>query len=47
MIYKYFYKGGIFMNMLLIFFAIPLAIVILSAILETYMRCPIKVAGVL
>lgn len=34
------------MNMLLIFFAIPLAIVILSAILETYMRCPIKVAGV-
>lgn len=34
------------MNMLLIFFAIPIAIVILSVILETYMKCAVKVAGI-
>lgn len=34
------------MNVLLIFFAIPLAVIILSIILETYMRNPLKVAGV-
>lgn len=34
------------MNMLLIFFAIPLAVIILSAILETFINCPVKVAGI-
>lgn len=34
------------MNILLIFFAIPIATIILSAILETFIRCPIKVAGI-
>ena len=34
------------MNTLLIFFAIPLATIILSAILETFIRCPLKVAGI-
>lgn len=34
------------MNILLFFFAIPIAIIILSVILETYMRCPLKVAGI-
>lgn len=34
------------MNILLIFFAIPLAIIILSAILESFINCPIKVAGI-
>lgn len=33
-------------NILLIFFAIPVATIILSAILETFIRCPIKVAGI-
>ena len=32
--------------MLLIFFAIPLAVIILSAILETFINCPLKVAGI-
>lgn len=31
---------------LLIFFAIPIATIILSAILETFIRCPFKVAGI-
>ena len=34
------------MNILLIFFAIPLAVIILSAILETFINCPFKVAGI-
>ena len=34
------------MNVLLIFFAIPLATIILSAIFETFIHCPIKVAGI-
>lgn len=34
------------MNILLIFFAIPVAIIILSIILETFIKCPIKVAGI-
>ncbi len=34
------------MNILLIFFAIPLAVIILSAILETFIHCPFKVAGI-
>lgn len=34
------------MNILLIFFAIPLATIILSSILETLIRCPIKVGGI-
>ena len=34
------------MNVLLIFFAIPLATIILSAIFETFIYCPIKVAGI-
>lgn len=34
------------MNILLIFFAIPLAVIILSAILETFVHCPFKVAGI-
>lgn len=34
------------MNILLIFFAIPLATIILASIFETFIRCPIKVAGI-
>lgn len=34
------------MNTLLIFFALPLATIILSAIFETFINCPIKVAGI-
>lgn len=34
------------MNILLIFFAIPIAVIILSIILQTYMRSPLKVAGI-
>lgn len=34
------------MNTLLIFFAIPLATIILSAILETFINSPIKIAGI-
>ncbi len=34
------------MNNLLIFFAIPLATIILSSIFETLIRCPIKVGGI-
>ena len=34
------------MNILLIFFAIPLAVIILSAILESFINCPFKVAGI-
>ena len=34
------------MNVLLIFFAIPLAVIILSAILESFINCPFKVAGI-
>lgn len=34
------------MNNLLIFFAIPLATIILSSILETLIHCPFKVAGI-
>lgn len=34
------------MNILLIFFAIPIAIIILSAIFETFIKCPVKVAGI-
>ena len=33
------------MNVLLIFFAIPLAVIILSAIFESFINCPFKVAG--
>lgn len=31
---------------LLIFFAIPVAVIILSAIFETFINCPIKIAGI-
>ncbi len=34
------------MNILLIFFAIPVATIILSGILETFIHCPYKVAGI-
>lgn len=34
------------MNILLIFFAIPVATIILAGILETFINCPIKVAGI-
>ena len=34
------------MNMLLIYFAIPISTIILSAILETFIYCPLKVAGI-
>ncbi len=34
------------MNTLLVFFAIPIAIIILSVILETFIKYPIKVAGI-
>lgn len=39
-------KGVLNMNVLLIFFAIPVAIIILSIILERYLKCPISVAGI-
>ena len=38
--------GGLYMNVLLIFFAIPLATIILSVILQTLINCPFKVAGI-
>ena len=34
------------MNNLLVYFAIPLATVILSSILETFINCPLKVGGI-
>lgn len=34
------------MNTLLVFFAIPIAVIILSVILETFIKNPIKVAGI-
>lgn len=34
------------MNNLLIFFAIPVATIILSVIFETLIRCPFKIAGI-
>lgn len=34
------------MNILLWFFAIPVAIIILSIIFETILNCPIKIAGI-
>jgi Ca2+/Na+ antiporter len=34
------------MNILLIFFAIPLATIILSIIFETLIQCPFKIAGI-
>lgn len=34
------------MNILLVFFAIPVAVIILSIILETYMKNSLKVAGI-
>ncbi len=34
------------MNLLLIFFAIPIATIILSVILQTLICCPFKVAGI-
>ena len=34
------------MNILLVFFAIPLATIILSVILQTLICCPFKVAGI-
>lgn len=34
------------MNNLLIFFAIPIAVIILSAIFETFIKSPLKVAGI-
>ena len=34
------------MNNLLVFFAIPVATIILSAILETFINCPLKVGGI-
>lgn len=33
-------------NILLLFFAIPIAIIILSIIFETLINCPIKIAGI-
>ena len=35
-----------YMNNLLIFFAIPIAVIILSAIFETFIKSPLKVAGI-
>ena len=35
-----------YMNLLLIFFAIPIATIILSVILQTLICCPFKVAGI-
>lgn len=34
------------MNTLLIFFAIPIAVIILSAIFETLIKSPLKIAGI-
>lgn len=34
------------MNTLLVFFALPLATIILSAIFETFINCPCKIAGI-
>ena len=34
------------MNNLLIFFAIPVATIVLSAIFETLIKCPFKIAGI-
>ena len=34
------------MNTLLMLFALPLATIILSAIFETFINCPFKVAGI-
>lgn len=34
------------MNILLFFFAIPVAVIILSAIFETFINSPVKVAGI-
>lgn len=34
------------MNTLLIFFAFPVAVIILSAIFETIINCPFKIAGI-
>jgi len=34
------------MNFLLIFFAIPIAIIILSIIFESFINCPLKIAGI-
>ena len=34
------------MNTLLIFFALPLATIILAGIFETFINCPFKVAGI-
>lgn len=34
------------MNILLIFFALPLATIILAGIFETFIHCPLKVAGI-
>lgn len=34
------------MNNVLVFFSIPLSTIILSAILETFINCPIKVGGI-
>ena len=33
-------------TILLLFFALPLATIILSAIFETFINCPLKVAGI-
>lgn len=33
-------------NLLLLFFALPVAIIILSIIFETLINCPIKIAGI-
>lgn len=35
------------MNLLLIFFAIPIAIIILSIIFESFINCPLKIAGII
>lgn len=34
------------MNILLVFFAIPIAVIILSIIFERYLNCPLSVAGI-
>lgn len=34
------------MNTLLVFFALPLATIILAGIFETFINCPLKVAGI-
>ncbi|MBR3697273.1 MAG: DUF2651 family protein [Clostridia bacterium] len=34
------------MNILLVFFALPLATIILSGIFETFINCPLKIAGI-